>query len=91
MPWIERPERGWIAGTVRPQGAAGNDALGVTVKRRRFWPFGGTIRLRTDGNGYFAVANVRPGRYTISVRFDGDREHEIHLRVAAGRVSRADF
>ena len=67
MPWIERPERGWIAGTVAATTAGGNDGIEVKITRRRAWPFGNTTRVRTDGNGYFGLGKLKPGRYEVSV------------------------
>lgn len=90
MPWIERPEHGWIAGVV--SAAAGEQADGVAVKvtRKRFWPFGNDRLVRTDGNGYFGLAKVKPGRYTITTQgADGRRQQEV--RVEAGKVARAEL
>ena len=87
MPWIERPERGWVAGTLTPVTGSDNDNVIVTLKRKRFWPFGGTTRVRTDGNGYFGLANVKPGRYGVSVDSPG-RGARVEVRIGAGKVAR---
>jgi hypothetical protein len=85
MPWIEKPARGWIAGTVMtPQGGA--DSVEVTIRRKRWWPFGNVTRVRTDGNGYFGLANVKPGRYDVSTTVTPTSQR---VRVSAGAVARA--
>ena len=89
-PWIDRPDRGWIAGTIASRSAGGNDGVEVTITRRRFWPFGNTRRVRSDGNGYFGLARVKPGRYEVSIGTDGSRER-FELDVNAGRISRVAF
>ncbi|HJR59300.1 MAG TPA: family 10 glycosylhydrolase [Vicinamibacterales bacterium] len=90
MPWISRPERGWIAGTITAAMPEQADGIAVKIVRRRFWPFGNTRRTVADGNGYFGLANVKPGRYEISIESpDGSRKLEV--LVSAGRVSRAAF
>lgn len=91
MPWIERPERGWLAGTVAASAASDNDDVVVKVTRKRFWPFGRTTRIRTDGNGYFGLANVKPERYEVSVDARGKRAANVLVRVEAGKVTRADL
>jgi uncharacterized lipoprotein YddW (UPF0748 family) len=86
MEWIDRPSTGWIAGIVKSQTSGDNDGIVVTVKRKRFWPFGNTDRIRTDGNGYFGLSKVKPGNYKVTVR--GNTRS---LSVAPGKVSRANF
>jgi uncharacterized lipoprotein YddW (UPF0748 family) len=89
MPWIEQPDRGWIAGTVAAATAGGHDGVEVSITRRRFWPFGNTARVRTDGNGYFGLAKLKPGRYEVSIESPGALRWEVS--VERGRVSRVDF
>ena len=85
MPWIERPERGWLGGMVR--GTAGHhDGIVVTVKRKRSWPFAKETHIRADGNGYYGLANVKPGRYEVSTTIAGAKRKAI-VTVAAGRVT----
>ncbi len=85
MPWIDRPERGYVAGTVTTP--AGDPVEGVTIRISRRRLFGGTRRAVTDANGWFGTTGLKPGRY--AVRVDGDRDWPVEVRVAAGRVSRA--
>ena len=88
MPWIERPERGWLGGVVRGSASESADGTVVKVKRKRFWPFAGTTRIRADGNGHYALANVKPGRYEVSTRVAG-ATRKAFVTVAAGRVASA--
>lgn len=88
MAWIARPGRGWLAGTVRAGAPGGNDGLVVAVTRKRWWPFSATTRVRTDGNGYFGLAKVKPGRYRVSV---AGSARALDVRVVAGQVARAEL
>jgi hypothetical protein len=85
MPCIDRPERGWIAGVV-----TGQDGAVVTIKRKRFWPFGGTTRVRADGNGYFGAGNLKSGRYTVSIDTPMGAAKKVLVRVEPGKVTRAE-
>ena len=90
MPWIERPETGWIAGIVNGSDAPA-DSVGVNIKRSGFALFRRATRVETDGNGYFGLTNVKPGRYRVWLDgHDGDGS-SAKVVVEAGRVSRADL
>lgn len=91
MPWISRPDRGWIAGTVTSAIPADADGAVVKIVRRRLWPFGNTHRAAADANGYFGLANVKPGRYEISADNAGVSKQKLDVRVEAGQVSRANL
>ena len=86
MPWIVTPETGWITGLVPSGEPTGNDTIEVRIKRKRFWPFGNTTHVRTDANGFFGLARVKPGRYEIAI---GNARRNV--QVAAGLVSRVEF
>jgi uncharacterized lipoprotein YddW (UPF0748 family) len=90
MPWIERPQRGWLAGTMRPAAPGGHDGVVVKVRRKGLWLFSRETRVRTDGNGYFGLANMKPGRYEVSTG-TGTAARKIEVRVAAGKVTRAEL
>ena len=75
---------------VRSATPGDNDGAIVKVKRKRFWPFARTTRVGADGNGYYGLANVKPGRYEISIETRGPAR-KVDVRVVAGRVSRADL
>ena len=83
MPWIVAPETGWIAGTVDAATPSDNDGIVVTVKRKRFWPFGNTTRVRTDGNGYFGLTGVKPGQYEVRV---GKNARTVRVVPGTGRA-----
>jgi hypothetical protein len=41
--------------------------------------------VRTDGNGYFGVANVKPGKYKVTIE---GRPGTTEIRVEPGTVTR---
>lgn len=91
MPWIVSPKRGWIAGVVTAPTPTGADGAVVKVTRRRFWPFGNTTRVVADGNGYFGLAKVKPGRYAVSLDRPERSSVEFEVRVEPGKVARVNF
>ena len=90
MPWITSPDHGWIAGTVGAGARGGPDGATVTVTRRRYWPFGNTVRVIADGNGHFGLARVKPGVYDVSIETT-NAARRFEIRVQPGRVSRVTF
>lgn len=88
MPWIERPTRGWIAGMATSSAAAADD-VAVKVKKTGFPLFRRTRTVRTDGNGYYGMADLEPGRYRVWL--DGSKDLRVTVRVEAGKVARADL
>ncbi len=90
MPWIVRPDRGWIAGTLPAIVMGDNDGVEVKITRKRFWPFGNSTRVWTDANGYFGLAKAKPGRYELSVERASTRQR-LDVQVNAGTVCRAVF
>lgn len=86
MPWIAAPTRGWIAGIVKAATPGAADGLTVKVRRSGFPLFRRTRTVQTDGNGYFGLTNVKPGRYRVWV---GPVRTEV--AVERGRVARAIF
>jgi hypothetical protein len=91
MPWIAMPERGWIAGVVTAPTPIEADGAVVKVIRRRFWPFGNTTRIVADGNGFFGVAKVKPGRYEVSLEQRDRSPIAFEVRVQPGKVARVNF
>lgn len=90
MEWIDTPSRGWIAGTLKAPSSESADAAAVRIKRAGFFLFGlfrGTARVETDGNGYFGLTNVKPGRYMVWI----DGGARVEVTVEAGKVARADI
>jgi uncharacterized lipoprotein YddW (UPF0748 family) len=86
MRWIDDPRQGWIAGTVTAGAQAGADTVVVKVKRAGFRPFSRAIRVWTDGNGYFGLTNVKPGRYRVWLDGEGRSGH-VEAEVKAGQVT----
>ncbi len=85
MPWIDAPASGWIAGTVQAASSERADSVTVNVKRAGFALFRRAKKVQTDGNGYFGLTNVKPGRYRVWT--DGGSRTEV--TVEAGKVARA--
>ena len=88
MSWIERPEHGWIAGVVGATDAANADGAAVKIRRTGFRLFRRTRTVLADGNGYYGLTNVKPGRYYVWV--DGSNEPRATVVVEAGTVARVD-
>jgi len=89
MPWIERPTRGYVAGSVADRSGPGLEGVRVRVSRRRL--FGGTRRTVTDANGWFGMTNLKPGRYRVELEGPEGRAAggRVEIEVKAGQVSRA--
>ncbi len=82
--WLENPKTGWVAGTVRAEGAA---ADGVSVELRRKGLFHRTQRTQADGNGFFGFSNLKPGHY----RLRSAQRGTVEVEIAAGRVTRVEL
>jgi uncharacterized lipoprotein YddW (UPF0748 family) len=91
MPWIDRPEHGWIAGTVAAATPTDADGVIVKVKRTGFGLFRRARSAQSDGNGYFGLTNVKPGRYRVWIDDRGKRSVAIEVSVVAGKVAYADL
>jgi uncharacterized lipoprotein YddW (UPF0748 family) len=89
LPWIERPARGWIAGTVAAANRVEADGVAVKVKKTGFSLFHRTRTVRSDGNGYYGLTDVKPGRYRVWI--DRSNDPRATVMVEAGRVSRVDL
>jgi uncharacterized lipoprotein YddW (UPF0748 family) len=87
MPWIETPSTGWIAGTVQAASPDLADGVALKVKRAGFALFRRAKQVHADGNGYFGLTNVKPGRYRVWM----DNAPAVEVRVEAGKVARADL
>ena len=88
MPWLDRPTRGYLAGTVTDAAGTPLEGVPIRVVRRRL--FGGTKRLTSDANGWFGLTDLKPGRYRVEV--EGRRETELpptEVLVEPGQVARA--
>jgi hypothetical protein len=89
MPWIERPTRGFIAGTVVDAGAHAVEASTIRI-RKTGW-FRKTTRTTTDANGWFGMTRLSPGTYYIRLEDRGGKagRERVELVVNAGAVARA--
>jgi uncharacterized lipoprotein YddW (UPF0748 family) len=83
-PWLARPEKGYLLGRALDERGVPLDTVSVSV-RRRGW-FQQTWRSETDGNGYFGLARLSPGRYRVRLADAPEAE----VAVTAGRVSRVE-
>jgi hypothetical protein len=99
MPWIERPDRGWIAGEVRATsvprtavaaGESSADGAAVNMRRSGFPLFARTRTTRADGNGYFGFTKVKPGRYRVWTDEGGRASTAVEVHVEAGKVARTN-
>ena len=85
-PWIENPDRGFIAGTVTD--SAGNPLEAATVQARRTGWFRRTTRVTTDSNGWFGLTHLKPGTYIVRWRSrNGGDAVPVRLEVRAGTVT----
>jgi hypothetical protein len=89
MPWIERPTRGFIAGTVVDAGAHAVEASTIRI-RKTGW-FRKTKRTTSDANGWFGMTRLSPGTYHIRLEDRGGKagRERVEVIVKAGGVSRA--
>ena len=85
LKWIETPTRGAILGTLKKADGTAIDGGSVHI-RPAFW-FASTRRVLTDGNGYFGLANLKPGSYRV--RF-GDHGKAATVTVTAGGVAKPE-
>ncbi|RPI20766.1 MAG: hypothetical protein EHM61_26345 [Acidobacteria bacterium] len=92
MQWIDRPAHGWVAGTASAADSKEADGLSIEMRKSGWWPFRKTYRTRTDGNGWFGFATLKPGAYEVWILRSGERSRERQkAQVVAGKVSRVEF
>lgn len=89
MGWIEQPEYGYLSGFVRDAASAAVDGAAVECKRNGWW--GKSKRTIADGNGFFGFANVRAGKYRVSVKTRKGQKASVDIEVAAGKVARVEL
>ncbi len=88
QPWIQNPTHGFISGKVVDVAGLGLD--GATVAIRRAGWFRKTVRVTTDGNGWFGITGRKPGRYEVRLppTQGGSPGKTVTIEVRAGAVSR---
>jgi len=91
MPWIDRPAHGWVAGMAIGPDSREIDGARIEMRKSGWWPFRKTYRTRTDGNGWFGFASLKPGRYEVRLLGPGATRQKQKAEVTAGRVSRVEF
>jgi hypothetical protein len=89
MPWIQNPTRAFIAGTAVGNGGSALDGVSVAVRRRGL--FRRTRRTATDGNGWFGMTQLKPGKYRVTLERPGEKAETETIRILAGGVGRADL
>ena len=82
LPWVAQPDTGAIAGQT-----AVTTGTAHALVRRAGW-FRRTTRVDVDGNGWFGVARLRPGRYRVQIDHGGVRTAPAWVTVSAGQVTR---
>jgi len=88
MPWLERPGKGCLAGSVVSRSGAGIEGVRIRVARRGL--LGRTRWALTDANGWFGMTNLEPGRWRVEIDgARGRRPVRVDVEIAAGRVGRA--
>ncbi len=91
MSWIDHPAHGWVAGTVAGPDSKEADGLRIEMRKSGWWPFRKTYRTRTDGNGWFGFATLKPGSYELKLIRKAGKPERQKTQVAAGKVSRVEF
>jgi len=83
--WLDYPRRGILAGRVLSPAGDGVDGATVTLEGQD------KRGLKTDGSGFYALANLPTGRYIISASATGGKKAAISAIVTPGRVKNANL
>lgn len=89
VPWLDRPATGWLAGTMADE--AGSVVEGATIRIRRAGLFRRTLRVTSDGNGWFGRTQLKPGTYRVSVEAPPGQPAAVRtarVEIRAGTVAR---
>jgi uncharacterized lipoprotein YddW (UPF0748 family) len=81
LPWVERPRHGLLSGLVKIEGQS---ADGVMV---RVQTLNGSIRVRTDANGFFAVCRITLGECQLAVEGVASPETPRRATIVAGKAT----
>ncbi|HWR16460.1 MAG TPA: family 10 glycosylhydrolase [Terriglobales bacterium] len=87
--WLESPETGWLAGTVRKADGTPVDGAEIELRRAGGFPlFRRTMRVLTDGNGFYGFSKLKPGRYLV--RLARKNSVKVESTIVAAEVARTD-
>jgi hypothetical protein len=91
MPGIERPATGMLAGSIT--GIDERPVRGATIQLRRTGWFRSTVRLVSDGNGWFGRTSLKPGTDRVRLELAGGKAAamSVTVDVQAGRVARVSL
>jgi hypothetical protein len=81
---LEAPRRGWLLGRAMCDAAA-CDGDTIVIKRAGWFPFRRSKKAQGDGNGYFGMTGLKPGRYAVIV--EGSRPRKAEAQILAGRTT----
>ncbi len=84
--WLEQPLLGWVAGTIHARSGEPADNARVEVRRAGWWPFRHKDTTLADGNGFFGLAGLKPGRYEVK---SGATKAPIEIQV--GKVTQVEL
>jgi hypothetical protein len=87
-PALAQAEFGRITGTVMSQGGEGVPNAGVVAKSL---DTGAIRKTKTSKSGTYAMPNLRPGRYEVTVEAENHDKAMLPVRVVVGSTSRLDF
>lgn len=83
--WIEQPTLGMLAGTIRDKSGA-MDGAKLEVRKAGGWPWRHVDRVLADGNGFFGMANLKPGKYEVAFKTAAARTKSV-AEVVPGKVA----
>jgi uncharacterized lipoprotein YddW (UPF0748 family) len=88
--WLEQPSTGWLAGIARDKSGKALDSAPLEIRRAGRFPFRHKDRVLTDGNGFFGMSAMKPGKYEVLFTSGGARTRSL-VEVSAGRVARVEL
>jgi uncharacterized lipoprotein YddW (UPF0748 family) len=87
--WIEQPTLGMLAGTIRDNSGA-IDGAKLEVRKAGWWPWRHTDKVVADGNGFFGMANLKPGKYEVAFKTGAARTKSV-AEVVPGKVAQVSL
>ena len=86
LPWKAKPKRGICKGFVLTPALDAVDGATVTIRGN-----GKTWRRTTDGTGFYAVVEMPPGQYAVSVAVSGYAVQKTKVTIGVGKVGTVSF